>query len=117
MQIFGGGDELLKRSDVSQMKSDILASLLNGQSQTYVNDSFDLNSADIGVYRSWGKKPKNAPSDSMPWCLYMVGFLSESEGSKYEIALDTDANIYYRVLAGSPLRWKPWKKITAAEMK
>lgn len=99
------------------MKASLMSYLLSGQSQIYVDDSFDLNSADIGVYRSWGKKPKNAPSDSMPWCLYMVGFLSESEGSKYEITLDTDANIYYRVLSGSPLSWRLWQKITATVAK
>ena len=99
------------------MKASLMNYLLSGQSQIYVDDSFDLNSADIGVYRSWGKKPKNAPSDSMPWCLYMVGFLSESKGSKYEIALDTDANIYYRVLSGSPLSWRLWQKITATVAK
>ena len=99
------------------MKASLMSYLLSGQSQIYVDDSFDLNSADIGVYRSWGKKPKNAPSDSMPWCLYMVGFLSESECSKYEITLDTDANIYYRVLSGSPLSWRLWQKITATVAK
>lgn len=99
------------------MKSDILVSLLNGQNRTYVDDSFDLNSADIGVYRSWGKTPKNAPNGITAWCLYMVGYFSETEGSKFEFALDTDANIYYRVLSGSPLSWRLWQKITATVAK
>lgn len=99
------------------MKADLLKYLLNGQSQTYVDDSFDLSSADIGTYRSWGKKPKNAPNDAEAWCLYMVGYFVESEGNKYEIALDTDGNIYCRTLAGSPLKWSSWRKITTTDVK
>ena len=99
------------------MKADLLKYLLNGQSQTYVDDSFDLNSADIGTYRSWGKKPKNAPNDAEAWCLYIVGYFVESEDSKYEIALDTDGNIYCRTLAGSPLKWNSWRKITTTDVK
>lgn len=99
------------------MKADLLKYLLNGQSQTYVDDSFDLNSADIGTYRSWGKKPKNAPNDAEAWCLYMVGYFGDSAGNKYEIALDTDGNIYCRTLAGNPSKWNTWKGITTTDVK
>ena len=99
------------------MKSDILVSLLNGQNQTYVDDSFDLNSADIGTYRSWGKKPKNAPNDAEAWCLYIVGYFGDSAGNKYEIVLDTDGNIYSRTLAGNPSKWNTWRKITTTDVK
>ena len=89
--------------------------LLSGQSQTYIDDSFDLNSAGIGVYRSWGKTPKNAPNGISPWCLYMVGCVSISDGNKYEIALDAGCCIYCRVLSGFPINWTPWKNVTTTD--
>lgn len=99
------------------MQASLMNYLLSGQSQTYVDDSFDLNSAGIGVYRSWGKIPKNAPNGITAWCLYMVGYFSESEGSKFEIALDGSGNICYRTLVGAPLTWSPWRKITTTDAK
>lgn len=93
------------------MKASLMNYLLSGQSQTYVDDSFDLNSAGIGVYRSWGKTPKNAPNGITAWCLYMVGYFSESEGSKFEIALDGSGSICYRTFVGLPLSWSLWQKI------
>ncbi len=79
---------------------------------TPIDDTFNLDSATYGIYRSWGKKPQNAPKNCVAWAKYFtLRFVADSDQALFQIAIDTSNNIFTRTKGGSPVSWMAWKQI------
>ena len=101
-------DYAMKSDKILTIKN-LVQTLFSDELVTIVDDSFDMNNAVPGIYRSWGKKPINTPNECVAWAKYFV--IPFAEGDKdnfFQIAIDINGNIFTRAKGGNPVRWTSW---------
>lgn len=110
------------KSDIQRLEQEIadlqkqIGGVLSRSITHIVDDKFDMNSADQGTYRSWGTKPINAPSNAAAWAKYFViPFVEGDSSSLFQIAIDTNGNMFVRAKGGDPATWISWHKVNLGE--
>ena len=84
----------------------------SGLGVVVVDDNFDMNNTSPGIYRSWGKKPINAPNQCLPWAKYFViPFVEGDSDFMFQVAIDSNGNMFIRTRGGSPAAWNLWHMV------
>ena len=101
-------DYVMKSDKVLTVKN-LVQALFSDELVTLVDDSFDMNNAVSGIYRSWGKKPINTPNQCLPWAKYFViPFVEGDSDDIFQVAIDSNGNMFTRTKGGRPAAWNPW---------
>lgn len=104
-------DYVMKSDKVLTVKN-LIQALFSDELVNIVDDSFDMNNASPGIYRSWGKKPINTPNQCLAWAKYFViPFIEGDPNNLFQIAIDTNENMFIRTRGGSPAVWNPWHSV------
>lgn len=107
-------DYVMKSDKVLTVKN-LIQALLSDELVNLVDDNFDMNNASPGIYRSWGKKPINAPN-CLAWAKYFViPFVEGDPNNLIQIAIDSNGNIFIRTKSGTPANWNPWHIVNLGE--
>lgn len=102
-------EDYVMKSDKVLTAKNLIQTLFSNELVNDVDDSFDMNNARSGIYRSWGKKPINAPNNCVAWAKYFViPFIEGDSNSMFQVAIDTNGNMFIRTKGGSPATWIPW---------
>lgn len=108
-------DYVMKSDKVLTVKN-LIQALFSDELVNIVDDNFDMNSAQPGIYRSWGKKPINAPNQCAAWAKYFaVPFIEGNSASMFQVVIDTNGNVFTRVKGGSPANWNSWHTVNLGE--
>ena len=102
-------EDYVMKSDQVLTTKNLIQALFSDELVNVVDDSFDMNNASPGIYRSWGKKPINAPSNAAAWAKYFViPFFEGDSNNIFQVAIDTNGNMCIRAKGGQPPTWNPW---------
>ena len=105
-------EDYAMKSDKVLTVNNLIQALFSDELVNVVDDSFDMANARPGIYRSWGKKPINAPNQCLAWAKYFViPFIEGNSDNMIQLAIDTNTNIFTRVKGGTPAVWRPWYKV------
>lgn len=105
-------EDYVMKSDQVLTTKNVIQALFSDELVNLVDDKFDMNNASPGIYRSWGKKPINTPSQCLPWAKYfVVPFVEGDPNNLFQIAIDTNANIFIRTRGGQPPLWNIWHTV------
>lgn len=105
-------EDYVMKSDQVLTTKNLIQALFSDELVNDVDDSFDMNNASPGIYRSWGKKPINAPDNAIAWAKYFViPFIEGNSASMFQVAIDVNANIFTRAKGGDPATWIPWHRV------
>lgn len=108
-------DYVMKSDKVLTVKN-LIQTLFSDELVNIVDDNFDMNNARPGIYRSWGKKPSNVSNDCAAWAKYFViPFVSGDSTSMFQIAIDTNGNMFTRAKGGDPATWISWRRVNLGE--
>lgn len=108
-------DYVMKSDKVLTVKN-LIQALFSDELVNIVDDNFDMNSAQPGIYRSWGKKPINVPNQCAAWAKYfVVPFIEGNSASMFQVIIDTNGNMFTRVKGGSPANWNSWRTVNLGE--
>lgn len=109
-------EDYVMKSDQVLTTKNLIQALLSDELVNDVDDSFDMNNARPGIYRSWGKKPINAPNNCVAWAKYFViPFIEGNSASMFQVAIDVNANIFIRAKGGDPANWNSWRTVNLGE--
>ena len=98
----------IDKTEILTLKN-LIQALFSDEMVNNIDDSFDMDNARPGIYRSWGKKPINAPSDCVAWAKYFtIPFIEGNSNAMIQLVIDTDGNLFTRSKGGSPVRWGQW---------
>lgn len=104
-------DFVMKSDKVLTVKN-LIQALFSDELVNIVDDKFDMNNALPGIYRSWGKKPINIPNQCLPWAKYFViPFIEGDSDDIFQVAIDTNGNIFTRTKGGFPAAWNSWRSV------
>lgn len=102
-------EDYAMKSDQVLTTKNLIQALFSDELVNYVDDSFDMNNASPGIYRSWGKKPINAPDNALPWAKYFViPFIEGNSNAMFQVVIDINGNIFTRAKGGDPAVWIAW---------
>jgi hypothetical protein len=105
-------EDYVMKSDQVLTTKNLIQALFSDELVNDVDDSFDMNNASAGIYRSWGKKPINAPDNAVAWAKYFViPFIGGNSDAMFQIAIDVNGNMFTRAKGGSPATWIPWHRV------
>lgn len=109
-------EDYVMKSDKALTTKTLIQALFSDELVNIVDDSFDMNNARPGIYRSWGKKPINTPNDCVAWAKYFaVPFVEGDSNSMFQIAIDTNGNMFTRAKGGDPATWLSWHRVNLGE--
>lgn len=101
--------DFVMKSDQVLTTKNLIQALFSDELVNVVDDSFNMNNASPGIYRSWGKKPINTPNQCLAWAKYFViPFVEGYSDAMFQVAIDTNGNMFTRTKGGSPAVWNPW---------
>lgn len=101
-------DIYIDKTKILTLKN-LIQALFSDEMVNNIDDSFDMDNARSGIYRSWGKKPINAPSDCEAWAKYFtIPFIEGSSNAMIQLVIDTNGSLFVRAKGGSPSRWGQW---------
>lgn len=101
--------DFVMKSDKVLTTKNLIQALFSDELVNVVDDNFDMNNASPGIYRSWGKKPINAPNQCLAWAKYFViPFVEGDSDDMIQIAIDSNGNIFIRTKGGQPPAWNLW---------
>ena len=102
-------EDYVMKSDQVLTTKNLIQALFSDELVNIVDDNFDMNNARPGIYRSWGKKPINTPNHCLAWAKYFViPFVEGDSDDIFQVAIDTNGNMFTRTKGGSPAAWNPW---------
>ena len=102
-------EDYAMKSDKVLTAKNLIQALFSDELVNIVDDNFDMNNARPGIYRSWGKKPINTPNQCLAWAKYFViPFVEGYSDAMFQVAIDTNGNMFTRTKGGSPAVWNPW---------
>lgn len=109
-------EDYVMKSDKVLTAKNLIQALFSDELVNIVDDNFDINNARPGIYRSWGKKPINAPNNCAAWAKYFViPFIEGDSNSMFQIAIDTNGNMFVRSKGGNPATWISWHRVNLGE--
>lgn len=102
-------EDYVMKSDKVLTAKNLIQALFSDELVNDIDDSFDMNNARPGIYRSWGKKPINAPNNAIAWAKYFViPFVGGDSDFMFQVAIDSNGNMFIRTRGGSPAAWNLW---------
>lgn len=105
-------EDYVMKSDKVLTTKNLIQALFSDELVNDVDDRFDMNNASPGIYRSWGKKPINTPNQCLSWAKYFViPFIEGNSDSMFQVAIDTNGNMFTRAKGGDPATWHPWHMV------
>ena len=103
-------EDYVMKSDQVLTTKNLIQALFSDELVNVVDDSFDMNNASPGIYRSWGKKPINAPNNALPWAKYFViPFIAGDSNAMIQVVIDISGNMFIRAKGGDPAQWSQWR--------
>lgn len=108
--------DFVMKSDQVLTTKNLIQALFSDELVNVVDNSFDMNNASPGIYRSWGKKPINTPNYCQPWAKYFaIPFVEGDSDDMIQIAIDSNGNIFIRTKGGQPAAWNLWHSVNLGQ--